>query len=73
MEHHTLFARKGRLRQTVKLILTERNRMADSLERGLAALGQAQKGAAAPLPSIEDVLAQQATAAARPSKRSRKQ
>jgi hypothetical protein len=69
LEHHTLFARNGRLRQTVKLILTERNRMADSLERGLAALGQAQKGAAAPLPSIEDVLAQQATAAARPAKR----
>jgi hypothetical protein len=73
LEHTSLFGKKGRLRQAVKPILTERNRMADALERGLAALGQAQKGSAAPLPSIEDVLAQQATVAVRPANQGRKQ
>lgn len=73
LEHATLFGRNGRLRPAAKVVLQERNRMADALERGLAALGQAQKGSAAPLPSIEELLDQQATAAERPSRRSRKQ
>jgi hypothetical protein len=59
LEHHTLFARKGRLRQTVKLILTERNRMADSLERGLAALSNSTAKNSGPLPSIDDLVAQE--------------
>lgn len=59
LEHTTLFGKKGRLRQDVRQIIGERNRMADSLERGLAALGQAAKGSAAALPSIDDLVAAQ--------------
>jgi hypothetical protein len=56
LEHGTLFGKKGHLRATVKAILSERNRMADSVERGLAALGQRDKAAGPALPPIADLL-----------------
>jgi len=55
LEFTTLFGRQGRLRPQAKLILSERNRMADSLERGLAALGASRtKGTI--LPSLDDLV-----------------
>lgn len=59
LEHTTLFGKKGRLRQDVRSIIGERNRMADSLERGLAALGQSAAKHAGPLPSIDELVAQE--------------
>ena len=56
LEHGTLFGKKGHLRATVKSVLSERNRMADSVERGLAALGQRGKAAGPALPPIADLL-----------------
>ena len=59
LEYDTLFSRKrGTLRPQMKTILTERNRMAEALERGLAALGQSVAKHAGPLPSIADLVAQ---------------
>jgi hypothetical protein len=58
LEHESLFARKrGRLRKDVRPLLDLRQRMADSLERGLAAVGQVAKHAG-PLPSIADLVDQ---------------
>jgi hypothetical protein len=56
LEYDTLFSRKrGTLRPQVKAILTERNRMAEALERGLAALGATRvKGTV--LPSLDDLV-----------------
>jgi hypothetical protein len=56
LEYDTLFSRKrGTLRPQVKAILTERNRMAEALERGLAALGSSRsKGTV--LPSLDDLV-----------------
>jgi hypothetical protein len=55
LEHVSLFGRKGHLRPAAKVILQERNRMADALERGLAALGTSRaKGT--PLPSLDDLV-----------------
>ena len=56
LEYDTLFSRKrGTLRPQVKAILTERNRMAEALERGLAALGTSRsKGTV--LPSLDDLV-----------------
>ena len=56
LEHGTLFGKRGHLRATVKSVLSERNRMADSVERGLAALGQRGKAAGPALPPIADLL-----------------
>jgi hypothetical protein len=58
LEYGTLFGKKGHLRAPVKAILSERNRMADSVERGLAALGQQGKAGPA-LPAIADLVGQQ--------------
>jgi len=56
LEYDTLFSRKrGTLRPQVKAILTERNRMAEALERGLAALG-ASRSKGAVLPSLDDLV-----------------
>jgi len=56
LEYDTLFSRKrGTLRPQVKAILTERNRMADALERGLAALG-ATRAKGTVLPSLDDLV-----------------
>ena len=56
LEYDTLFSRKrGTLRPQVKAILTERNRMAESLERGLAALG-ASRSKGTVLPSLDDLV-----------------
>ena len=56
LEYDTLFSRKrGTLRPQVKAILTERNRMAESLERGLAALG-ASRSKGTILPSLDDLV-----------------
>jgi hypothetical protein len=56
LEYDTLFSRKRRtLRPQVKSILTERNRMAESLERGLAALG-ASRSKGTVLPSLDDLV-----------------
>ena len=56
LEYATLFSRKrGTLRPHMRAILTERNRMADALERGLAALGASRtKGTI--LPSLDDLV-----------------
>jgi hypothetical protein len=56
LEYDTLFSRKrGTLRPQVKAILTERNRMAEALERGLAALG-ASRSKGTVLPSLDDLV-----------------
>ena len=56
LEYHTLFSRKrGTLRPQVKAILTERNRMAEALERGLAALG-ASRSKGTVLPTLDDLV-----------------
>ena len=56
LEYDTLFSRKrGTLRPQVKAILTERNRMAEALERGLAALG-ATRAKDTVLPSLDDLV-----------------
>ena len=56
LEYDTLFSRKrGTLRPQVKSILTERNRMAEALERGLAALG-ASRSKGTVLPSLDDLV-----------------
>ena len=76
LEHESLFAKKrGRLRKEVRPLLDMRQRMADSLERGLAALAQAQKGSAVALPSIDDLVAAQqadSTSSARPGRKGRR-
>jgi hypothetical protein len=56
LEYATLFSRKrGTLRPQVKAILTERNRMAEALERGLAALA-ASRSKGTVLPSLDDLV-----------------
>jgi hypothetical protein len=56
LEYDTLFSRKrGTLRPQVKVILTERNRMAEALERGLASLG-ASRSKGTVLPSLDDLV-----------------
>jgi hypothetical protein len=55
LEPRTLFARKGRLRKEMRPLLDLRQRMAESFERALSALGLAQKHGA-PLPSLDDLV-----------------
>lgn len=55
LESDTLFGKRGHLRPSVKMILGERNRMADSLARGLASLGTTKtKGTI--LPSLDELM-----------------
>jgi hypothetical protein len=56
VQHETLFGRKGTLRGGMLKLIDTRNRMADNLDRTLAALGQQGKTGPAP-PPIADLLA----------------
>ncbi|HEY7249102.1 MAG TPA: hypothetical protein VIG37_01295 [Methylomirabilota bacterium] len=66
LEPRTLFARKGRLRKDVRSLLDLRQRMAADFERALAAIGTVSSKSTAPLPSIDELVAQEADAVAVP-------